>query len=204
MRRCSIGFVLALGTLAFAQPPAPAPPPPAKDVHEPVYKFYSTVFGTSVVKPGGLTGRVYALEPDTPRLPNFDRMRPVSKIWTTSLDIPLQDFTLGFPGVPERFEWFAIDYTGNIWIAKAGRYRFTLASDDGSALFIDNRLVIDNDGIHPIITKKGSTHLSAGLHQIRIAYFQGPRMQLALILMVGGPGEKLRVFDTDGFAPPSK
>ena len=29
---------------------------------EPVYKFYSTVFGTTVVKPGELTGLVYAIE----------------------------------------------------------------------------------------------------------------------------------------------
>ena len=74
---------------------------------EPVYKFYSTVFGTTVVKPGGLTGLVYAIEPGTGRLPVFDRMRPISKVYTTALDIPLQEFDKGFPGVPERFEWFA-------------------------------------------------------------------------------------------------
>ena len=114
----------------------------------------------------------------------------------------MQDFTLGFPGVPERFEWFAIDYTGNIWVAHAGRYHFTLASDDGSALFLDNRLVIDNDGIHPLVTKKGSVHLSVGAHEIRIAYFQGPRVQLGLILRVSGPGQRLHVLNTEEFAPP--
>ena len=169
---------------------------------EPVYKFYSTVFGTSVFKSGGLTGLVYALEPGTSRLPVFDTMRPISKLYTNSLDIAPQPFDQGFPGVPERFEWFAIDYTGNIWIAKAGRYRLTLESDDGSALFIDGRLVIDNDGIHPVILKKGSVHLKAGPHSMRVAYFQGPRFHLALRLKIATPGQGLQVFDSEQFAPP--
>lgn len=170
---------------------------------DPVYKFYSTVFGTSVIKSGGLTGRVYEIAPNTPNLPSFDAMRPIAKVWTTKLDIPLQDFTRGFPGVPERFEWFAIDYTGNIWIPKGGRYHFSLASDDGSALFVDDRLVIDNDGIHPIVVKKGAVHLSAGRHSIRIAYFQGPRTQLALVFKIQAPGQSWRIFDTDQFNPPA-
>ena len=115
-------------------------------------------------------------------------MRPISKLYTTSLDIPLQAFDQGFPGVPERFEWFGIDYTGNIWIPKSGRYRFTLESDDGSALFIDNRVIINNDGIHGIMLKKGSVHLKAGTHLIHFAYFQGPRIHLGLRLQVAGPG----------------
>lgn len=168
---------------------------------EPVYKFYSTVFGTSVIKSGGLTGLVYVLPPETDRLPSFERLHPVSKIWTTKLDIPLQEFSLGFPGVPERFEWFAIDYTGNFQVTKAGRYRFVLESDDGSALFVDDRLVIDNDGIHAVVLKKGSVHLKAGVHRLRVAYFQGPRFHLALRLLVASPGQKFEVFDTERFGP---
>ena len=169
---------------------------------EPVYKFYSTVFGTGVVKAGGLTGLVYTIKPGTDRLPAFDHMRPVSKVWTTTLDIPLQTFDKGFPGVPDRFEWFAIDYTGRIWITKAGRYKFVLESDDGSALFVDNRLVIDNDGIHPVQRKKGSVHMKPGVHEIRVAYFQGPRFHLALRLEIGAPGQGMRVFSTADFSPP--
>ncbi len=55
----------------------------------------------------------------------------------------------GFPGIDNRFEWFAIDYTGNFWIARGGKYKFALNSDDGSKLYIDDTLVIDNDGQHP-------------------------------------------------------
>ncbi len=57
------------------------------------------------------------------------------------------------------------------WIEKPGLYRFALTSDDGSRLDIDNRLVVDNDGIHPIATHFGSVELAGGIHRIRVQYF---------------------------------
>ena len=183
-------------TAAFAQTAAPS--------SDPVYTFYSTVFGTSVVKPGLLTGWVYELEPGTQRLPRFSgRMKPVATVYTNSLNVPLQDFTAGFPGVPNRFEWFAIDYSGRFWVSKKGKYQFVLESDDGSVLSVDDRVVIDNDGIHSVLAKKGSVSLREGVHQIRISYFQGPRLHVALRLLVARPGQGIRVFNTDEFGVPA-
>jgi hypothetical protein len=62
---------------------------------------------------------------------------------------------------------------------------------------------VDNDGIHPVDTKSGSVELSGGIHRIRVQYFQGPRLQVALVLEIAGPGEKMRVFSTDEFKPPA-
>ena len=42
----------------------------------------------------------------------------------------------------------AIDYHGNFWIEQAGEYRFSLLSDDGARLAIDNQEFVNNDGIH--------------------------------------------------------
>ena len=123
---------------------------------EPAYKFSTTVFGTSVVSPAGLKGLVYELKPDTTMLPDFNPLQPVATLYTTALNIPPQDFMQGFPGIDNRFEWFAIDYTGNFWIARSGKDKFALNSDDGSKLYIDDMLVIDNDGQHPPASKKGA------------------------------------------------
>src|SRR5947199_345334 len=76
------------------------------------------------------------------------RGMPVGTIYTTSLNVPPQDFDKGFPGVTNRFEWFAIVYTGRIWVSIPGLYRFHLLSDDGSRLLVDGKRVLDNDGIH--------------------------------------------------------
>ena len=112
------------------------------------------------------------------------------------------DFRAGFPGVTKRFEWFAIEYNGKFWIRKPGPYRWVLTSDDGSKLYIDDRLIIDNDGIHAPVAKSATIVLVEGAHSLRLPYFQGPRVKVALMLEVAPPGEGLQVFSTDEFRPP--
>jgi hypothetical protein len=158
-------------------------------------------FGVTVVDNTGFEGKVYLLKPDSQKLPNFKKMKPQGSIYTTTLNIPPRYFTEGFPGVTNRFEWFAIDYTGRFWIEQPGTYQFSLFSDDGSKLYIDDRLIIDNDGIHPATACAGSADLSGGLHRIRVSYFQGPRDTVALILSVARPGGSLRIFNTKEFLP---
>jgi hypothetical protein len=181
---CLIAFAAWLGPAAFSQ-------------EEPV-----VTFGTTVVIPSGLSGAVYHIPRNTSKLPDFKKLKPEGTIYTTSLNVPLRKFDLGFPGVTKRFEWFAIDYTGKFWIQKPGLYRFTLTSDDGAQLYIDDELVANNDGIHSAETVETSVELAGGIHRLRVPYFQGPRFEVALILRIAGPDEELRVFSTDEFKPP--
>ena len=161
------------------------------------------VFGTTVVVSSGLRGQIYFIHHGAKRLPDFSHLKPRGAIYTSELNIPPQDFQLGFPGISKRKEWFAIDYAGKFWIREPGPYRFSLTSDDGSQLYIDDLLVIDNDGVHPPETRLGDINLNTGIHRIRIAYFQGPKYQVALVLEVAPPGEtNLRIFSTDEFKPP--
>lgn len=169
---------------------------------EPVLHGGTPTFGTTVVVPGGLRGEIYNLPDPTYNLPNFEKLKPVGAIYTSELDIPPRDFAEGFPGVTDRIEWFAIDYKGKFWVDQPGSYRFFLKSDDGSRLYIDDKLVIDNDGIHATEIVFGGVRLSFGIHTIRVSYFQGPRYALALILAVARPGGPWRVFNTNEFKPP--
>jgi len=159
-------------------------------------------FGTTVVDSAGLHGRVYHLEPDTKKLPKFSGMHSVGSVYTNSLNVWPQNFAEGFPNITERFEWFAIEYTGKFWIEKAGVYRFSLLADDGARLKLNNKLVIDNDGIHRAGAISSSATLTRGVHQINVEYFQGPRLTVALVLAVALPGEPWRVFDMSDFKPP--
>ena len=164
---------------------------------EPVYKF-----GTTVVQPLGFKGQIYNLRRNTEWLPDFRKLKPVGSIYTSVLNVPPQRFDQGFPGVTKRFEWFAIDYTARFWIANPGTFRFSLLSDDGSKLYIDDRLVIENDGVHSVREDLGSAELAAGMHRIRVSYFQGPRFEVALVLKVAAAGERFHLFNTDDFRPP--
>ena len=142
-----IALVVSLCAAAFAQEPV-------------------ATFGTTVVIPSGLRGSVYHIPHNTKEVPDFQKMKPVGAIYTSSLDIPPQDFKQGFPGVTNRFEWFAIDYAGRFWIDDPGKYTFSLLSDDGGWLYIDDQLVIDNGGLHTPEEKTGSVDLSGGIHRI--------------------------------------
>ena len=160
------------------------------------------IFGTTVVINSGLKGLVYHIPRNSTHLPNFARLKPKGTIYTTSLNVPPRDFRTGFPGVTKRIEWFAIDYTGRFWIEKPALYRFSLTSDDGSRLYIDDQPIADNDGVHPPKVQLASLQLAGGVHNIRVSYFQGPGEMVALILLIAGPGEDYRVFDTDELKPP--
>lgn len=159
-------------------------------------------FGTTVVVPGGLLGVIYYISPLSKALPDFQWLNPLGVIYTSTLNVAPRGFREGFPGVTDRYEWFAIDYSGRFWIQTPGLYRFELTSDDGSRLYIDGRVVVNNDGIHPPETRIAALPLDGGIHRIRVSYFQGPRDQVALVLRVAGPGEEWRVFSTDEFKPP--
>jgi hypothetical protein len=187
--------------LCLAQESSPAP----EDVGA---RFSTTVvessFGTTTLATSGLRGEIYFLAPETLALPKFEKLKPVGVIYTNGLNIPPRDFTEGFPGVTDRLEWFAIDYTGKFYISKSGKYQFVLVSDDGSKLYIDGHVVIDNDGHHPPLRKEGSAKLTCGLHDIRISYFQGPRYAIALMFGVRPPGvHEWRLFNTDEFRLPA-
>lgn len=158
-------------------------------------------FGTAGDVPFALQGRIYYIPEASENLPDFARLRPVGTISATQLNIPPQSFTTGFPGVTDRFEWFAIDYNGRIDLPQAGTFTFRLTSDDGSKLFIDGREVIDNDGIHGVDARDAEVTLAAGLHAVRVQYFQGPREDIALVLEWGPSADALVPLDFGALAP---
>ncbi|NIA09338.1 MAG: hypothetical protein GWP10_06330, partial [Nitrospiraceae bacterium] len=72
----------------------------------------------------------------------------------------------------EREQFFSFDYEGYINISKKGRYTFYLATNDGGRLYLDDQLLINNDGLHPMVELNKSVTLKAGLHPISVKYFQ--------------------------------
>jgi hypothetical protein len=145
-------------------------------------------FGSDAMDSVSLKGDIYYLPEGASSLPDFSGITSVGSIYTKVLDIPTRSFTSGFPGVTDRFEWFAIRYRGTFSIDKEGNYAFRLVSDDGSRLFIDGIEVINNDGQHPTQSVSGNAYLERGQHSIEVDYFQGPREEIALQLFWTPPG----------------
>ncbi len=94
-------------------------------------------------------------------LPDFDALTP-----TTSGTV--SDFNIA---VRERGDDFAIRFRGYLLVEAAGTYTFYTRSDDGSQLFIEGALVVDNDGLHGIQEVSGGIPLEAGHHEIVVTMF---------------------------------
>jgi PA14 domain len=73
-------------------------------------------------------------------------------------------------GVPP--ERFSARWLGFLAVGRAGRYRFATTSDDGSRLYIDDQLVVDNGGAHSAATRSGEIALTRGAHRVRLDYVQ--------------------------------
>jgi len=68
---------------------------------------------------------------------------------------------------------FVLQMKTFIQIEKEGDYTLFLTSNDGSRLFLNNQLFIDNDGEHGAKEMSNTAHLTKGRHPITVEYFQG-------------------------------
>ncbi|GIF10181.1 RICIN domain-containing protein [Actinoplanes teichomyceticus] len=113
----------------------------------------------------GVTLRVFDVQTPLDRIctlkpaqtPNIDKLMPMIN-WSGA------DF-----GIENYFMAQALT---NITIPADGSYTFRLSSDDGSRLTIDDGLVVNHDGLHGVTSKDGTAQLDAGVHPLRIDYFE--------------------------------
>jgi hypothetical protein len=164
----------------------------------------NSIFGTPTrTTPLAMCGDVYQLAPWTPHLPLFSEIDATAPIYASTLGVYDRFFILGIPGVTNRTEWFGVNYQGVFGIDRPGKYEFYLLSDDGAKVYIDDKLVVSDDTLHSVQDSRGKVPLEAGAHNIRVSYFQGPRTEVALVLLIKPPGQGWRLFDTRDFPDPS-
>lgn len=97
------------------------------------------------------------------QFPDVSKLSPINSGYTHEFD--LEDVVL-----PQE-EQVAVVFESQISIPVEGNYRFYLASDDGSNLYVNQRKVVDNDGNHGVIEKDGSIQLTKGKHSIQVDWF---------------------------------
>lgn len=108
---------------------------------------------------GNITFEYY--EGEWNNLPDFDTLTPIRVG-------QLADITLE---PKSRGDYYAFRFTTTIDVA-AGNYTFYTASDDGSQLFINDQLVVNNDGLHGVQEQSGSITLDAGEHTLIVTFFE--------------------------------
>ena len=102
-------------------------------------------------------------EGDWDELPDFSFMKPLKVGVSTGFDRSAMN---------EDGEHYGFEFRGFIRIPEDEVYTFFTESDDGSRLWIDQALVVDNDGLHGMAEASGTIALGAGLHEIWVHYFE--------------------------------
>ena len=129
--------------------------------------------------PSGLTNglRYYYYKGTWQYLPDFSTLAVADSGIVSNLDIT---------GAPDA-DSFAYEFYGYIDIPTDGLYTFFTNSDDGSRLYIDDCVVVSNDGIHEATLEYGRISLLAGMHKIRVTYFENSGGQ-SFVARWRGPG----------------
>ncbi len=178
VHRITVAYFQATGAqnleISYAGPGTPRQPIPATALFQPV--------------PGV---RYDYFEGSWNALPDFAALTPVHSggVWDFSLAPRL------------RSDQFAMQFRASLRIPVPGTYTFYTASDDGSRLFINGIMVVNNDGQHSLAEQQGSIQLPAGMHEIEVHYFEQTGEEI-LHVSYSGPGVPRQLIPESVLAAP--
>ncbi len=135
-----------------------------KPVSESIHTEYTKVVPNPDVKLNGIAqGLKYSYyEGSWDQLPDFNKLEIVATGIASNFDIFFR----------EQNDYFGFQYEGFILLPEDGIYSFYTDSDDGSRLYIDGTMVVENDGLHGMNEEKGTIALRSGYHPIRVTFFE--------------------------------
>ena len=101
-------------------------------------------------------------EGDWDALPDFSKLDRVGQMESPNI------------GVSSKLQedHYGLEFLGYINVPATDVYHFYISSDDGSKLFIDAKILVDNDGLHGLKEVSGTIALEAGSHLIKVCYFE--------------------------------
>ena len=144
-------------------------------------KLYS--WNTALRPPGVKPGIAYEYLEPTGKIDMESAEKGQAKSTGVAADLSLSQ--------KQRPEKFGFRFSGYIRIENDGIYTFTLDSDDGSKLLIDDKLIALNDGAEKV--PQGSIALKKGLHKLSLSYYDsGGGNHLNVFMQLYG-GEKIPV-----------
>jgi hypothetical protein len=120
----------------------------------------------------------YNLATNVTSMPNFANLPPFKRSSVDLINIPIRNqivppstaptTNILDSGINTRL---GVVFAGFFDMPYNGIMRFSLDSTNGSKLYIDDLLIVDNDGVHNARERTGLAYLQAGLHPIRVEYF---------------------------------
>lgn len=165
-------------------PPAPTPAPTAAPVaaapaSAPAVPVGKAVGSTRLVEECAdapdrmMVAEVYRMSTSDRSVKAMNRRKPLGTVCLAQLDFAPRPMGLGLPGL-DMSQWYGLDIRFTLNMPNESDRDFVLLCDDGCVLYVDDQEVVNADGLHTVEAAMGTVHLSPGVHQMRVRYFQGP------------------------------
>lgn len=129
----------AVKKIAATKPPKAEEPAPTDPKAKPIRK--------GRVEPNGLLAESFAIDATATKLPDFSTFTAVTGVFIA----PSLAATATAPltGAPAALKApTALRFTGSLNVTVGEEYKLCTTSSDGSQLYIEDTLVVDNDGVH--------------------------------------------------------
>jgi DNA-binding beta-propeller fold protein YncE/4-amino-4-deoxy-L-arabinose transferase-like glycosyltransferase len=134
----------------------------------------------------GLLGRYYA-NSEWVGQPSFQQVDPYLRFrWERNVD-PL----------PSPF---SVEWEGYLDVDQSGSYTFATLSSNGSWLYVDDQLVVDNGGQHSTRYQQGVIDLEAGQHRIKLRYVHTQAWRVMEVYWTP-PDRQQEILPTDRLLP---
>ena len=119
--------------------------------------------------------------------------------WQGGPIVARREMLIQAPSIP--ISPFSAEWTGFINVPATGSVGFRICSDDGSFLWIDDQVWVENGGSHGRECRESVRMLTAGRHALTLRYFQdGGAQTMELYWML--PGKPWEMVPADAFSPP--
>jgi hypothetical protein len=116
----------------------------------------------------------------------------LGSFYMDKFDVTARDWQQGFPKFPASLshlrENYAVRCFTKLRVTQGGSHIFSITSDDGMRVLLNNTPVLEDDGLHAPRTASATANLVAGLYNLEVQWFQGPRTQIAAELKWATPG----------------
>lgn len=145
---------------------------------------------SSAPRQATFTVNVYKLPENIMTLPDFSAFRPTKILFVDKIDIDPGSFKSNLPGLPENTDGIGLRFMANFMVSGEGIFKFRVQSKDGVRLHIDDKTLIENDGIHEPSVKTGFVHLAEGMHSIIVDSFNSKGAPTLKVFVQGPEGEE--------------
>jgi thermitase len=134
----------------------------------------------------GLRATYYSL-PSLSALPDFSTLSPLSTQIVPDVNFASTNGTFAGSGLSDDV---GATFVGFLAVPTTDTYTLFTESDDGSSLFIGSTQVVGNDGLHAMVEQSGTINLQAGVHALRINFFEAGGGAGLIARIQGGPFTK--------------